>query len=806
MFKTAISALATLLLIALALAAALFAQAQTPAPGRPSPTALTQRIRGTVTDPILQKPIAGATVTLSGGSGASERSVLTDSSGNFSFAGVSVGQHQLRVTHVGFREASSDNLVVEAGKETVLNIPLDILPHQEAEVLIKGESRKNKPLNEMSLVSARTFSVEETQKYAAAVEDPLRMALSFAGVMAPMDGDNDIVIRGNSPVGLLWRMEGVDIPNPNHFSGAASSGGGISILSAQLLANSDFLTGAFPAEYGDALSGVFDLHLRKGNDERDEFALQAGFLGLEASAEGPFSASYKGSFLVNYRYSTLSLLGKMGVDLPSGTTNYSDLSYNLFFPAGKWGNFSLFGFGGLSTQRVTPKLDSTQWKNASDRYAQEFDGPTAMSGLTHTIPLGSRTSLHSVLAFSYTGNRITEDYVQDDYQYQRAYNSNDQTPRWTLTSTLNHRFGSGDILRAGYIVNLIGYNYVQQDAKGPGAPLLTQVDAGGHTQTLQAFTQWQGRLAPHLLLNAGAHYLELLYNHTWSVEPRASLKWDMSPGSSLALGYGLHSQIQPLGVYLAQDTNAAGVLYHPNTNLGLTRAHHFVLSYNQRLAHDLNFKAEVYYQHLFNVPVNAADTNTFSTLNIESSDYISDPLVNKGTGQNYGVELTLERYLSRHVYYMVNGSLYQSRYAALDGVERNTRFNGHYILNFTGGKDFVWSHSEDRSWTFGANIRVLWAGGYWNTPVDSLQSALQGTTVNYQQLAYTQQNPAYFRTDVRFSLKKDKRHFTTTLSLDLQNVSNRKNVYDVEYDIVQKKVVTTYQTGLIPVLNYKVEF
>jgi len=125
----------------------------------------------------------------------------------------------------------------------------------------------------MSAVSARAFTVEETQKYPAAINDPLRMATNFAGVASLDDGMNQIVIRGNSPTGLLWRMEGIDIPNPNHFAAKGSSGGGISILSSQLLSNSDFITGAFAADYGNALSGVFDLNLRKGNNEKRETTL-----------------------------------------------------------------------------------------------------------------------------------------------------------------------------------------------------------------------------------------------------------------------------------------------------------------------------------------------------------------------------------------------------------------------------------------------------------------------------------------------------------------------------------------------------
>lgn len=250
---------------------------------------LTQRIRGAVTDQILSRPLTGATVTLLDEGGREERSTITDSNGNFYFRDVPIGRRQLRISHIGFKESVLDNILVEAGKESVLNIPLEAAAHTENEVVVRAGSRRNRPLNEMSVVSSRAFTVEETQKFPAAVNDPLRMATSFAGVIAPFDGNNDIVIRGNSPTGLLWRMEGVDIPNPNHFSSAASSGGGISILSAQLLSNSDFLTGAFPSEYGDALSGVFDLHLRKGNNEKREYTLQAGVLGLDASAEGPLS-------------------------------------------------------------------------------------------------------------------------------------------------------------------------------------------------------------------------------------------------------------------------------------------------------------------------------------------------------------------------------------------------------------------------------------------------------------------------------------------------------------------------------------
>src|SRR6187401_1219128 len=247
-----------------------------------------QQFRGTVTDQVLQQPLAGATVTIN----PLGKSVITDDAGVFRFNNIPVGSYRITISYSGFKEEVLENIAVNSGKETVVNVSLEAIIHTEAAVVIKAGSKKNKPLNDMSAVSARAFTVEETQKYAAAVNDPLRMATGFAGVFAADDGNNSIIIRGNAPTGLLWKMEGVDIPNPNHFGTPGNSGGGISILSSQLLSNSDFVTAAFAAEYGNALSGVFDLRLRKGNNEKKEYTVQAGLLGLNAAAEGPLMPFY----------------------------------------------------------------------------------------------------------------------------------------------------------------------------------------------------------------------------------------------------------------------------------------------------------------------------------------------------------------------------------------------------------------------------------------------------------------------------------------------------------------------------------
>ncbi len=758
-----------------------------------------QQLRGTVVDIVLQKPLPSATVTIP----SLKLNTITDEDGMFRFKDLPIGSYTISISYSGFKPASLDNIAVSSGKETVLTISMEALVEAEDEVVVKARSKRNKPINEMSAVSARAFTVEETQRYAAAVNDPLRMAAAFPGVLASDDGGNSIIIRGNSSTGLLWKMEGMDIPNPNHFSQAGNTGGGISILSAQLLSNSDFVTAAFAAEYGNALSGVFDLKLRRGNNEKREYTLQAGVLGLDAAIEGPFSKKYKGSYLIDYRYSTLRLLTAMGV-LPSdgAVTNFQDLSYHIYLPTTKAGTFTVFGFGGLSSDNKSVEKDSTDWKEKSDRYPYKFAANTAMSGVTHTILLGNRINLKTSAGISYTKNGYDEDYTEDDYSISKTYTDNYTIRKWLFNSTMNYKFGNNLQLRAGVIGNFIHFNYYQLSAEHEGDPLVERINTEGNTATQQAFAQFQYKPSNDITINAGLHWLHLSLNNTSAIEPRLSVKWSLSNKSSLAIGYGLHSQLQIWGVYFARQQNPDGSFHSPNENLDFTKSHHYVISFGHRLTKNLLLKTELYYQHLFNVPVSTKDSSTFSTLNIIDG-YVLEPLVNKGKGKNYGIEISLERYLQNNFYLTLSNSIYNSKYTAFDGVERNTRFNGNYTITFISGKDFV---STNKRKTFGVNIKTIYAGGLRTTPIDYAESQSNGYTVYDEYNAYTLRNPNYFRADLRLSMKWNKKKFTTTLSLDIQNITNRLNVYNQYYNDEKNVIEYNYQTGLIPVLNYKVEF
>ena len=775
------------ILVNVLLMLAIFAQAQ-----------YTQTIRGTVSDQILQKPITGATVQLAG----ANKGAITDSLGNFRITDIQVGKVTLIITSIGYKDNAVPNITVDAGKEIVLNIPMQELIKQNEAVVVSASSKKNKPINDLSVVSARAFTVEETQKYAAAVNDPLRMATNYAGVISADDGNNQVVIRGNSPTGLLWRMEGIDIPNPNHFAAQGSSGGGISILSAQLLSNSDFISGAFASEYGNALSGVFDLKLRKGNNEKREITLQAGLLGLNAAVEGPFSKNYKGSYLINYRYSTLSLLDKLGVNIGgSSATNFQDLSYNIALPTKKAGTFTLFGFNGLSNQKFNADEDSTTWKTDADRYSSDYVSNTYFNGITHSINIGGGSKLNSAIGYSSVRLSYKEHFLESSESSIPTFDGTNNINKFTASTTFNHRFSRKNSLRAGIIFNAVDFNFYQAARENLTAPFIEANNIKTNTSTLQSFANWQFRVSDKLTFNTGLHYLQLAYNNTNSIEPRFSVKWDADKKNTLALGYGKHSQLQGWGIYFA-EVDKDGVKEQPNKNLGFTMADHYVASWQHAFSKNLRLKTELYYQQLYNVPVSISDTNTESTLNMQNG-FITDELMNTGKGRNYGAEISLEKYLDRNFYFMFSNSFYQSKYTASDGIERNTRFNGNVISNLVAGKEFVFANGRR---ALGLNIRVLYAGGYRYTPVDLEQSQTLGYTVYKDKEAYSLKNPDYMRGDIRISMKWNRKNFTSTLSLDVQNATNHQNIYNQYYDITKGGLVTNYQTGIIPILNYKVEF
>lgn len=751
---------------------------------------LTQTIKGQVIDAESRQPLAGASVAVTTTNPI--KGSQTDHNGFFKILEVPVGRHTLKITFLGYENGLVQELVVGTGKEIDLTIRLSESLQQLEAVTVKAATQNGTALNDMATVSARSFSVEQVKRYAAAINDPARMALTYAGVAGNSEQSNALIIRGNSPKGVLWRMEGVEIPNPNHFAEEGATGGGISALSVNMLGNSDFFTGAFPAEYGNATSGVFDLKLRKGNDEKREYALQVGVLGVDLAAEGPFIKGKKASYLVNYRYSTLEMLKKAGIQIiGDAAPDFQDGAFKLFFPVSKNSTLSLWGMGGLSRQirQRTTQNDA-------------FHSDRAVVGLNYTHFLSEKSFVDATL--SWAANRQTYDATRLQQIYIREENFTNQAYRLSLQ--FNHKFNSQHSLRTGLIINNLRFQLLNQTTDG--SKVSTTINQQGDTYLLQAYGQWKYRISPALTLNSGIHATILALNQQSSIEPRGGLRWNLTPRHALTVGLGIHSRTEALSTYFAEVKGLNGQVGFANKNLSLIKSAHFVLGYEFRPRDDWRWQVEAYYQHHYDVAIGTVNAKgTFlrseSLLNLMDG-YTTDSLVSDGTGRNYGLDFTIEKFLTKGFYFILTTSFYQAKYTARDGIERNSRFNGKFVQNILLGKE--WKIGKNKTNTLAFNVRSLWAGGNRYVPIDLAQSQKRNTTVRVYERSYEEQLPNYFRFDTRLSYTKNRRRTTSTVSIDIQNLFNRTNLYQPFYDSTTKSLQFDTQLGLVPILNWRLEF
>lgn len=761
----------------------------------------TQTIRGNITDKLSQSPLIGAAIQLT----TLKMGSISDSIGNYSLTAIPPDRYEIKISYFGYKTLIIPNVIVTSGKEVILDIALEEDFKQLNEVVVKGEN-KGASINKLATVSARTFSMEEVNRYAGGRSDPARLAANFAGVSAPDDSRNDIVIRGNSPVGVLWRIDGMNVTNPNHFASVGTTGGAVSAINTNLLKNSDFFTSAFPSEYGNATSGVFDLGFRNGNNRKRETTLQAGVItGLELTTEGPFSKKSDASYLVGYRYSLAGIAQAVGIDIgTTATPTYQDLSFKLNSGNTKFGKFSMFGILATSTINISGGSSSTLYGNGNQ---VDFSSKIGIGGINHFKQLNSKSFISSTVGINYSATNQTGydfDHMTDSI-FTREVSKVAKTT-YFLSSSYNLKINSRLFFKAGVQDELINLDLYYKTKANIFEPEKQIWDYQSSTNLVQAFAHLKYAISSKLTLNTGVHSQYFFLNKATSIEPRVGLVYNATRKSSFNLGYGLHSQMQPINVYFLQSADLNGNILYNNKNLDFTKSHHFVLGYNLQPFADWRIKTEVYYQSIYNVPVTSY-SNSYSMLNTGSTfkTDLTDSLINTGTGSNYGLELTVEKFFSKGYYGLVTASIYNSSYTGSDGVERNTAFNGKYVYNILAGKE--WKIGQNKRNRFSVDMKFTNAGGRAFTPIDLTASNAIGREVLSTD-AFSSHYANYYRLDFKagFTLNSAKRKIAQTFSLDLQNVTNHKNVFSQSYDSKMKNISTTYQLGFFPNVVYKIQF
>ena len=759
---------------------------------------ITQTVRGHITDVDSKQPLVGAVIKIL--ESAPPLGAESSSDGSFSIENVKLGRYTIKISLIGYNSEVIPEVQVSSGKEVFLNVALKEKLIRTEEINVTDEIEKDKPINPNALISARSFSIDEASRYAGTFDDPLRAVQNFSGITGSANANtNEIIIRGNSPKGLLWMLDGVEIPNPNHFGYIGQSSGGMTIFSSQVLANSDFFTSAFPSEYGNALSGVFDMKFRTGNKYNREYALKLGIQGVEFAAEGPFKKGDDATYLFNYRYSVFGFLQLFDKSMKNKVLSYQDLSFKLNFPTKGFGTFTLFGIGGIGKSKYNPEKDSTQWNNYEDVTMSMLNNTTGTLALTHNLVIGSRTYLNTTLAGNYNEIDYKKGYMNTSYNINMTDDANYKDSKLSFSSYINHKFNSHLTNKTGFVFKHLLYD-IKIDALNQFDGIYSNyANESGNTNILQAYTENKIDITDNLSLNAGVYSQYFYLNKNYSIEPRASVRWAFSPTQALSFGFGNHSQLEDISIYLAQKQLAGGVILQPNINLDFSRANHFVLGYDKMFGRNIHLKIETYYQHLYNVLVRPG--NYYSLLN-NSGGYFNDSLVNSGTGKNFGADITFEKFLSDNFYYLLTASVFQSKYKGGDGIERNTKYNSGYVLNLIFGKEFTVRKDN----ILGVNFKASLSGGGYYIPINLAGSISQNREVLDESRIYVDCFPAYCYLDLTLSYKMNYKKCAGTFALQIKNLLNQKPDMGYEYNPYFKTIEKEVILGIVPMLSYKLEF
>ena len=774
-----------------------------------------QTIKGSVTDAITGETLIGAAVKV-----AELKDVggITNIDGEFSITITQPGRYTIETSYMGYEPSVLKEVLVAGAKDVVLDITLRESSTDMNEVVIKPRVNKESTVNPTALVGGMMLSMEEASRYAGGYNDPARLVTAFAGVAGQGDG-NGISVHGNAPQFMQYRLEGVEIFSPNHFADLYSAGFGmVSALNSNVITNSDFFVSTFNSSYNNALSGVFDVRMRAGNNSKFENGVQVGSVGIEWTSEGPISKKNNSSFIFNYRYGFSTIARKLKlIDTYGSQYDFQDLSFKLNFPTKKAGTFSAFALGFID-KSWDVELDIKDIHSIYDASDQEGSLYNALLGASHKIHFDNKWTWRTTAAYNMQHNKVDMEYwglhfdanhkpigfEGKDYPFSYLKQNEDRavfntelskqvTPRWLLQlgGEYSHRFFDLNFRTAENVYEPVS----------PTPYYATKDNTG------LASIFWSNLWKPtdNLSFNLGLSGSYFLLSKDFSIEPRASMKWEPGKRHSISLGYGLHSMIEKLDAYFFR--NADGTM--ANKDLGLSKAHHLLTTYMYKFTDNLNLRFNAYYQYGFDTPV-GINGSTFCTVN-RLFNYIEEPLVNEGNTRNYGADITLEHYMSRGFYGQVNGSLFKSEYRGLDKKWRNQLYDRGYMVKVLGGKE--WMIGKRKQDVFNVSVKYTLQGGLRHTPidVDAMKANVAAGIINDQPIykedeAMTLQFDPTSILDLTVSYKINRKNVGHTIAFEGVNILQHETPYAVHYDLGTGQLRVDKSGISLPNIYYRIDF
>lgn len=776
-----------------------------------------QTVRGTVTDATTSEELIGAAVRVVG----TEKGTITDVTGQFEVTGLKPGRYDIEVSYLGYDPSVTKDVLVAGTKDVQIDVKLvEAVANQLGEVVVRPRVNKIEAVNPLSLVGGKMLSMEEANRYAGGFNDPARIVSSFAGIGGTSD-NNGISVHGNTPASMQWRLEGVEIYSPNHFAEVLESGSGvIGAINANIMANSDFYSSAYGAEYSNAYSGVFDIKLRKGNNTKYEHSAQVGTMGAELMSEGPFSKNGRGSYIVNYRYGLTSIAGDLGlIDLEGERVKYQDMNFNLHMPTKSAGTFNIFGIGMLDRTSVEDPANLNEWESLDDAMTADTKNALAIIGTKHLLHLPHNWTWQTTAVFNYNLIQGDNGYYPFDFTNHVLTNGKNsvefdhmkqENQQMSLTTNFSRQLSPKFYTKFGgsYTHNFYHLKYSASDFVYQPETMTTLINEDGNTGLANLYTSNSWKPNGYLTVNFGVAGNYFLLAEELSVEPRLQLMWKPDKRNTFSAGYGLNSRMDKLDIYFS--TNNSTAFKGDGKDMGLEKNHQTTVAWNHQFSDYINLRLEGFFQYGFNIPVSADPNGTYCIVN--RLDYILDePLVGKGNTRNYGIDATLEHYMKNGFYATLNGSLYKMEYRAQDKVWRHARLDRGYLVKLLGGKEWMLGNKGKN--VFNISAKATYMGGIRHTPIDiaATEAAYTGANIPSEVIydeknAFSEQYDPMLVIDLTVSYKIVCRKMSHTIAFHAINLLDEKTPNYDTYNFVKHKIDTWQSTAAFPNFYYRIDF
>jgi len=735
-------------------------------------------IRGTIIDAETQSPVEDAVIEILN----TGDKTTTDSNGNFFFQNLKYDSYQIKISGTGYDPLIKSDLIVYASKPLELIIKLNSKGIITDQIDVEANYfQKSSDVN----ISSLNLDFEEIRRAPGATEDISRMIQTIPGVSIGNDQRNDIIVRGGSPAENLILIDGIEIPNINHFGTDGSTSGAIGFINVKFIQETGILTGGFPSTFGDKLSSVIDINFREGSKKKFYSDINLSIAGFGGIFEGPLSE--KGSYMFSIRRSYLELI-KNSIRL-SSVPNYWDFNLKADYEISPKDKITLIGLLGLD------KIDFSEESAENNPYGNSQDDQKTFAAGINYKKLFKKGFIQTVLSDSYTDNYI----VQIDGQtalikFENKANNNEII----LKSDLNYQLSSNFSLNTGIggkYANIKNYLFLKGDTNAAGFVFDTinadskfnAVKLFGHANLTSKF------LKDRLVVNTGVRldYFDYIRLKTY-FSPRIGASYKITPVTSLNAAAGIYYQ-SPEYIWLSS---------HPdNKNLNSIRSDHYILGLDHFFSGDLKATVELFYKNYKDYPV-WKDIPTYILIDggTEFGPNIVGEAVSAGTGYVKGIDISLQKKLSsqKGLYGIINYSYINTGFTALAGGEKPGAFDPGHQFTLIAGYQF------SSGWL--AGLKFKYSGGRPYTPLDYDASKRVNREVYATDEFNSSRYPYYMRIDMRVDKKFDFSKASLVCYIELQNLFDRENIYSYYWNEDNKKPGTIYQWAFFPVGGISIQF